>query len=362
MRDPAPGEAGSLDPSTAADERSLTLSVAASELPLLKPFRVASFSISTAATVVATLRYGAYVGYGEAAPLKRYGDSVDSVLAFYDTYALPEDASPFATQQILDGVPAVARCALDLALHDLQGHLLGASLKQLLGLEGLTSPPTSVTIPIGDITSVVARARELSDVPVLKVKVGAGGDGSDVALIEAIRSVYAGTVRIDANEGWTPEQAVAILRELERFGIELCEQPIPAGSPEQLRWVSDRSPIPIVVDEDALEAADLAPLIGCAYGVNVKLSKCGGIRAALAMIATARALGFRVMLGSMSESSILATAGAHLGPLVDWVDVDGPLFLKSDPYVGVSYKNGRLVLPLGPGLGVVPRPAAPGKL
>jgi L-alanine-DL-glutamate epimerase-like enolase superfamily enzyme len=219
-----------------------------------------------------------------------------------------------------------------------------------------------VTIPIGDITSVVARARELSDVPVLKVKVGAGGDGSDVALIEAIRSVYTGTITIDANEGWTPEQAVAILRELERFGIELCEQPIPAGSPEQLRWVSDRSPIPIIVDEDALEAADLAPLIGCAYGVNVKLSKCGGIRAALAMIATARALGFRVMLGSMSESSILATAGAHLGPLVDWVDVDGPLFLKSDPYVGVSYKNGRLVLPLGPGLGVVPRLAAPGKL
>jgi L-alanine-DL-glutamate epimerase-like enolase superfamily enzyme len=171
--------------------------------------------------------------------------------------------------------------------------------------------------------------------------------------------VYTGTIRVDANEGWTPEQSVALLRELARFDIEFCEQPIPAGTPERLRWIRERSPIPIVTDEDSKDASDLPALLGCVDGVNVKLVKCGGIRAALAMIHTARAMGFNIMLGCMVESQILTTAAAHLSPLVDWADLDGPFLTARDPFIGVTYAGGKIVLPDGPGLGVRPAEVAP---
>ena len=145
---------------------------------------------------------------------------------------------------------------------------------------------------------------------------------------------------------------MSLLTELARYDIEFCEQPIPAGTPERLRWIRERSRIPIVTDEDSREAGDLAALIGCVDGVNVKLVKCGGIRGALAMIHTARALKFKVMLGCMVESQILATAAAHLSPLVDWADLDGPFLTAHDPFEGIRYADGKIVLPGGPGLGV----------
>ena len=158
----------------------------------------------------------------------------------------------------------------------------------------------------------------------IKVKLGTG---AEIETMAAIRSIYTGTIRVDANEGWTPETAVTILRELERFDVEFCEQPIPAGTPERLRWIRERTSIPIVTDEDSKDANDLPALAGCVDGINVKLVKCGGIRGALAMIHTARALGLKIMLGCMVESAILSTAAAHLSPLVDWADLDGPFLV-----------------------------------
>jgi L-Ala-D/L-Glu epimerase len=184
------------------------------------------------------------------------------------------------------------------------------------------------------------------------VKLGSGSVRRDVETIELIRTAYRGTVRVDANEGWTAEEAVKALDGLRRFDIEFCEQPIPAGHPEQLRYVRDRSSIPIVTDEDSLCAEDLSKLIGCVDGVNVKLAKTGGIRGAIAMIHTARALGMKVMLGCMVESQISASAAAHLSPLVDWADIDGPFLTKGDPFTGITYDRGKIVLPAGPGLGV----------
>ncbi len=335
----------------------IALNVTAAEMPLVRPFRVASFQLTAAHTAVAQLSYEGHVGYGEAAPLARYGDSVAAILTYFSTYELPPHAGPFTGRRILAGVPRAARCALDIAVHDLQAKVLDASVTEMLGLEGLPCPPTSLTVPIeDDLGTVLERVRTLRDAPVIKVKVGAPG-ADDVALIEAIRSAYTGAIRIDANEGWSAEQTVTILRELDRFGVELCEQPIPAGHPEQLRWISERSPLPIMADEDAVEAGDLRALVGCVDAVNVKLAKCGGLGAAYEMIAAARALGFRVMIGCMAESSILATAAAHLGPLVDWLDIDGPTLLAEDPFVGVRFENGTLVMPQGPGLGVSPRRA-----
>jgi L-alanine-DL-glutamate epimerase-like enolase superfamily enzyme len=334
----------------------MKLDVRACDLKLVRPFRVAGFTLTDAQTLVARVEWDGRVGYGESAPLARYGDSVPSMLDFYAGFTLPEHATPFSAARILDGIPRAARCALDIALYDLLGNVLGASITQLLGLEGLDRPPTSLTIPIEeDLEAVLARVRELGDVPALKIKVGGMGF-DDIALIEAVRAEYTGAIRLDANEGWSAERAVAILRELERFEIEFCEQPIPAGHPEQLRWIGERTAIPIMADEDAVVASQLGPLFGCVPAVNVKLAKCGGLGAAYDMIAAARALGMKVMIGCMAESTVLTTAAAHLGPLTDWLDIDGPTWIANDPFTGVTYENGRLIMPQGSGLGIAPVP------
>ncbi len=215
-------------------------------------------------------------------------------------------------------------------------------LWRLLGVDPAAPPLTSFTVGIAPLDEMLAKVREIGTHPVLKVKLGAG---AEIDTMAAIRSIYGGTIRIDANEGWTPEAAVTILRELERFEIEFCEQPIPAGAPERLRWIRERTSIPIVTDEDSKDADDLLALAGCVDGINVKLVKCGGIRGALAMIHTARALGLKVMLGCMVESAILSTAAAHLSPLVDWADLDGPFLVARDPFDGMRYAGGKIVLP-----------------
>jgi len=217
---------------------------------------------------------------------------------------------------------------------------------------------TSFTIGIADPETTMRKLAEIGDHPVLKVKLGGGAPSDDVETIAAIRARYGGTIRIDANEGWDVETAVTVLRELERFDIELCEQPVEAGDPERLRAVSERVSIPIVADEDALVAEDLPRLRGCVAGVNVKLAKTGGIRGALAMIHTARAMGMKIMLGCMVESAIAASAAAHLSPLVDWADIDGPFLTSGDPFEGVTYERGKLILPAAPGLGVRERALA----
>ncbi|HXF33215.1 MAG TPA: dipeptide epimerase [Candidatus Acidoferrales bacterium] len=327
----------------------LELSLSRLELPLVHTFTIARGSESLARTLVFRLRWGYLIGLGEASPTPRYDESIESVERFFGRYRFAVD-EPYRLDHILDALPPAARCGLDIALHDLIGRDLGRPLWQLLGLDPHATPITSFTIGIDSIDRMVAKVLDVRTHPILKIKLGAG---REIETMEAIRAVYTGTIRIDANEAWSPERAVDVLRELERFDIELCEQPIPAGSPERLRWIREHVHIPIVADEDARDARDLAALHGCVDGVNIKLIKCGGIRAALAMIHTARALGLRIMLGCMVESSILATAAAHLSPLVDWADIDGPFLTAHDPFVGVRYgENGRLILPDGPGLGV----------
>lgn len=319
------------------------------ELPLVHPFTIARSSESVARTLVFRLGWGELAGLGEASPTPRYVESLASIEDYFARYRFPAD-DPYRLDALLAGIPPAARCGLDVALHDLIGKDLGRPLWRLLGLEASATPATSFTIGIDTVERMVEKVLPVRDHPILKVKVGLG---AEVEVLEAIRAVYSGTIRIDANEGWTPEEAVRVLRELERFEIEFCEQPIPAGTPERLRWIRERVAIPLVADEDARDAADLRALVDCVDGVNVKLIKCGGLRAALAMIHAARALGFKLMLGCMVESAILCTAAAHLAPLVDWADLDGPFLTAHDPFSGVAYDaRGKLLLPDGPGLGV----------
>ncbi|GAC1310724.1 MAG: dipeptide epimerase [Vulcanimicrobiaceae bacterium] len=324
------------------------------ELPLVHTFTIARSSEATARTALVRLRWNGLEGLGECAPSARYGESVASVRAYFDAHVLRSD-DPYALETLLADVPPGARCALDIAAHDLIGKDCGRPLWQLLGLDAARTPVTSFTIGIDAPDAMLAKVAAIVDHPILKIKLGFP---NDVDVLEAIRARYTGTLRIDANEAWTPDEAVAKLARIARCDVEFCEQPIPAGTPERLRYIRERSRVPIVTDEDSKDARDLLALAGCVDGINVKLVKCGGIRGALAMIATARALGLKIMLGCMVESAILATAAAHLSPLVDWADLDGPFLTAADPFAGVTYDRGKLVLPAGAGLGVSEREPA----
>jgi L-alanine-DL-glutamate epimerase-like enolase superfamily enzyme len=332
--------------------RTLSVTVEPLELPLVHPFKIARSEETVARTAVVRVGADGREGIGEATPISRYGESVESVLAFFEDYK-PATSDPYELETLLDErIPPAARAGFDIALHDWIGKDLGKPLYALFGLDPKSTPITSFTIGIATPDETLAKVAETGDHPVLKLKIGAGPLDGQVEIVRLVRERFSGTLRLDANEGWTPQDAVAMLRRLERFGIECCEQPIPAGNPQALKTIRERSNIPIVADEDAHSAASLPELYGCVDGVNVKLAKTGGLRGALAMIHTARAMNMRVMIGCMVESAIAATAAAHLSPLADWVDIDGPFLTAYDPFRGVTYDRGKLVLPDAPGLGV----------
>jgi L-alanine-DL-glutamate epimerase-like enolase superfamily enzyme len=319
---------------------------------MIRPFRIARGVMTDSSTVLVEVESDGITGYGEAAPIARYDSSVEDVIAFYGAYKQPSN-DPYRIDSLLEGIPEAARCGLDIALYDWIGKDLGKPVWQLLGLDPSKAGVTSHTIGIEDtIDATLERVRALAHVPALKIKLGAG---KEIETIEAVRTVYRGAIRLDANEGWDAEQTVRLLGELQPYDIELCEQPIPSGHPEQLRFIRERVKIPIVVDEDSIVATDLPALIGCVDGVNLKLAKAGGIRAGLAFIHTARALGFKIMLGCMLETEVLCSAAAQLAPLVDWPDIDGPLFLASSPFDGVDVSTGKIVLTNEPGIGVSAR-------
>jgi L-alanine-DL-glutamate epimerase-like enolase superfamily enzyme len=330
----------------------LAVSVTPLELPLVHPFKIARAQEAIAHTAIVRVRSDEREGLGEATPIERYDESVESVVAYFASHPLACD-DPYRLESLLHaGIPAAARAGLDLALHDLIGKELDKPLYALLGLDPAATPTTSFTIGIADPETTLRKVAEAGDHPILKIKLGSGTVPEQIETIAAIRSRYRGALRIDANEGWDVDTAVTILRELARYEIELCEQPVAAGHPERLRAVRERVSIPIIADEDAMVASDVPRLSGCVDGVNVKLAKTGGIRGALAMIHTARAMGLKVMIGCMVESAIAATAAAQISPLADWADIDGPFLVARDPFTGVTYRRGKLVLPDAPGLGV----------
>ncbi len=338
----------------AAEGRDVRLELTELALPLVHTFTISRGSATAAHTLVARAAWRGVEGLGETAPSARYDETIASVAAELAAHALGDD--PYAFEHELKRLGPAARCALDIAMHDLVGKDVERPLWQLLGCDPARTPVTSFTIGIDAPEAMLAKLDEIADHPIVKVKLGFPGD---IDVLDAMRARYTGTLRVDANEAWTPELAVANLERLARADVEFCEQPIPAGNPERLRWIRERSRVAIVTDEDSVDARDLHALAGCVDGINVKLVKCGGIRGALAMIHTARALGLKIMLGCMVESAILTTAAAHLSPLVDWADLDGPFLTAGDPFVGVTYANGKLVLPTTPGLGVTERtPAA----
>ncbi|HET7746620.1 MAG TPA: dipeptide epimerase [Vicinamibacteria bacterium] len=300
------------------------------------------------------------VGLGEAAPIKRYGEDADGAGAALD--AMGErlgDPRVFASGAQRVAIPgqASAEAALDMALHDLAAQRMGVPLYELLGLDPADTPLTSFTIGLDAPEVVVRKVKEASSYPILKVKMGSDDDRE---VLTAVRDTTDRTIRVDANEGWTPAEALERLEWLHSLGVELVEQPLPAAMIAETRELRKSSPLPFYADESVHRAADIPPLAGAFDGINIKLMKCGGIAEALRMIAVARAHGMKVMLGCMIESSVAITAAAHITPLVDTADLDGNLLLDADPFEGSTVERGRIVLPDGPGLGVRARAVARG--
>jgi L-alanine-DL-glutamate epimerase-like enolase superfamily enzyme len=325
-------------------------------LELAETFVIARESQDTVELVEVEIRHDGVTGYGEAAPIDRYGEDVASASAWLTDAASLLGDDPWAIDEIHARLPAgeqAARGALDVALHDLCAKHAGIPLYRLFGLR-LTGPPTSWTVWLGDPDDMARRAEVVAGRFLrLKLKLG-GRDGLDVERVRAVRSVTDVPLQVDVNEYWSPEEAEDALPRLAELGVEYCEQPLPAGDPAGPKLRAS-SPIPIYVDEDCHTLADVAACAERAHGINIKLAKSGGVREAVRMTAAARALGLGVMLGCMVESGLGIAPGAHIASLCDHVDLDGNLLLREDPWPGVQLVDGVQVPADVPGLGVARR-------
>jgi len=327
-------------------------------LQLAETFVIARDATETADVVHVTISHKGVSGYGEGAPTDRYEQSAELAKAFVEEHADWLGDDPFALEDIGERLAAVpgepaAKSAIDAALHDLQGKLLGVPAYRLLGLPR-TGPPTSWTIWLGDPDDMARRAEKAApSYRRLKLKLG-GGDGLDVERVRAVRSVTDLPLQVDVNEWWSLDEALVALPQLAELGVEYCEQPLREGD-EGGRVLKERSAVPIYVDEDCHTLAGVAACAEIAHGINIKLAKSGGIREAIRMVHAARALRLGVMVGCMIESGLGIAAGCCVAPLCDHVDLDGNLLLREDPCPGVSFVDGVQMPSDDPGLGVTAR-------
>ena len=294
-------------------------------------------------------------GLGEAAAVSYYGESQEGIIEYLKSVPdLGDD--PFDLDAVLAKRPPgsrAARSAIDQALHDLWGKMLGEPLFRLFGLNPNRLPLTSFTIGMDEPDRMAEQAR-ISGYPVIKIKVGSE---RDEAIVSSIRKATHAKLMVDANAGWSREQALRIIPRLADYDLELVEQPLAVQDVEGYFWLKDKLraqkvDIPIIADETAKTSHDVAKLAGAVDGVVVKVMKSEGIREAVRMIHTARAHDMKIMLGCFIESSLAVTAAAHLTPLCDYADLDGPLLIRDNPFRGLTYEGARFSLPDGPGLGV----------
>ena len=316
-----------------------------------RAFAIARSSDDSFGRVVFEVEEDGFTGRGEAAPSGRYEQDAGGVAAALKNVEVWDPWDVEGTLRLNAGLPPAALGALDGALHDLAARRLGVPVYRMLGL-GRPEPVSAHTLGIADMETTVADAERLRGYPILKVKIG---DWDDVRTLRAVREVSEAELWVDANEAFSTEEAVELARQL-RGIVGMIEQPVPASAGlEELRAVTEAAhPVPVIADEGAVDARDVPKLAGSVSGVNVKLAKCGGIRGALAMVHAARAHGMRLMLGCMIETSLGIAAAAHVSGLFDFVDLDGAMLLADDPFAGLVYDDGRILLPNAPGLGVEP--------
>jgi L-alanine-DL-glutamate epimerase-like enolase superfamily enzyme len=334
----------------------LALSFEPYELHLKHVFTLASGSRSTTPVMLTRIEFDGITGFGEASMPPYLGESHATVASFLNKVNLKQFENPFLMEDILDYIEQIApgnyaaKASIDIALHDLTGKILNQPWHKIWGLNREKTPCTSFTIGIDKPEVVRAKVREAAPFKILKVKLG---QGNDREMIETVRSETDKPICVDVNQGWTDRKmALEMSHWLKENGCEFIEQPMPKTSVDDTAWLTRNSPLPIIADEVFQTAKDFAKISGVYNGVNIKLMKCGGLRAAYDMIKMARALGMKVMIGCMTETSCAVTAAAQLSPLVDWADLDGNLLIDNDVFEGLMIKDGKVILPDRPGIGI----------
>lgn len=328
------------------------------ELKLAHTFTVASYSRTTTPDVQVEIEYDGFIGYGEASMPPYLGHTVESVCAFLAKVDLEQFADPFCIEDIMAYVDSIsegdapAKAAIDIALHDLVGKLLGQPLYRIWGYDAAKAGSTTFTIGIDTADVVREKTLECAEkFNILKVKVGLENDEE---MIRTIRSVTDLPLAVDANQGWKDKyKALDEILWLKEQGIVMVEQPMPKEQLDDIAWVTERSPLPIFADESCQRLCDIPHLKGAFTGINIKLMKCTGLLEARKMMTYARAEGMKVMVGCMTETSCATTAAAHLSPVIDFADLDGNLLIANDRFEGMVVEGGKMILPDRPGLGLI---------
>ena len=326
------------------------------ELKLRQAWGLSRGSWTTRRNCYVHIERDGIVGIGEAAPIARYNETAESAAAFIDKArpVLEGDLGDYAVRfGEIDAVGPgehAAKAALDMAILDWVGRRLKIPAWRLLGLGREKTVTTTYSIGIDEVPVMQQKVREAGDFSVYKIKVGTPDDRK---IIEGIRAVTAKPLRVDANEGWkSKEEALDMINWMTGQGVELVEQPLPASQLEDYAWLKDRVKVPIFADESLIQASDLPRIAPYFHGINIKLMKCGGVQEAVRLAGMARALGLKLMIGCMIESSLGISAGAAIASLFDYVDLDGNLLVSNDPFRGVKTVKVWLVLNDKPGLGV----------
>ncbi len=329
------------------------------ELQLKHTFTVSSYSRTTTPGVQVKIDYQGYTGYGEASMPPYLGQSVESVTAFLQKVNLEQFADPFCLEDILTYVDSLspgdsaAKAAVDIALHDLVGKMLGAPWYRIWGYDPAKAPSTTFTIGIDTPEVMKEKTLECAgQFNILKVKLGTDRDKE---LIQTIRSVTDLPLAVDVNQGWGDRfQALDMIYWLKEQGIVMVEQPLAIDRYDDQAWLFERSPLPLFADESIQRLPDVRRMHGLFSGINIKLMKCTGLREAHKMVELARALDMQVMLGCMTETSCAVSAAAQLSPAVDFADLDGNLLISNNLFSGVTVVDGKLTLPSAPGIGILP--------
>lgn len=326
-------------------------------LQLKHAFTLATSSRTTTPVMLIEIEYDGVVGYGEASMPPYLGESHETVARFLSHLNLSQFTDPFLLIDILEYVENVmpgnyaAKASVDIALHDLIGKLVGEPFYRLFGLNPSKAPVTSFTIGLDTPEIIRQKVVEAEPYSILKIKLGRENDRE---MVEVIRSVTDKPLCVDVNQGWKDRvYALEMAGWLKEKGVVFLEQPMPGEMKDDIAWLTQKSPLPVIGDEAIQGIDDLLGNRDVYSGINIKLMKCGGLNAAMKMINIARAFGMKVMLGCMTETSCGVTAAAQLSPLVDWCDLDGNLLISNDPFDGLSIINGQVTLPGRPGIGVV---------
>ncbi len=315
-------------------------------LDLRHTFTIAHDSRDVQPALIVELRDRGFSGFGEATSNPYYGVTIEGMTGALEACRAGIEGYEWGTPEALWdrmapllGDHSFAQCALDEAAQDLFAKMNGKKLYESWGLDIACNPITNYTIGIDEIDVMVAKMKEFPW-PLYKIKLGTA---HDIEIVRELRKHTDALFRVDANCAWTAGQAVAYSGELKKLGVEFIEQPLKADDREGMKQVYRESALPVIADESCIVPSDVAKCAGLFHGVNIKLTKCGGLTPARRMIAEAKRLGMKTMVGCMTESSVGISAIAHLLPLLDYVDMDGPLLLAEDPATGITYDYGRVV-------------------